>query len=208
VQFIHPTENIDDNDIPVSRVGSGSQFDKGFSREYKIPHERLMDHFSSWAANQFGKQITITSILSHINCNKDESRVKEPTTDIDDDVKDAPESSRKPHRASKGSKKHLWALAEDENGRAILPRFDGNPSRQNVMDVIRSFVTHAYREFFFQFFSPHSCSHHTTIGKYTNNARASVPWAFMTKDRGSWMKGWPEDIPVQEPSKIQVATAT
>jgi hypothetical protein len=192
--------------IPMSRVETGSQCDKGFSREHKIPHERLMDHFSSWAENQFGKQITFTSIVSYIKCNEDESRVKEPTTDIEDDVEDAPNSSRKPHRVTKGGKKHLWQLDEDENGRAILPQFDGNPSRQNLMDVIRSLVTHTYREHFNSFHQTHLLI--MTTGKYTNNARASVPWAFMTKDKVSWMNGWPADIPVQDPSKIQVATAT
>jgi hypothetical protein len=61
--------------------------------------------------------------LGNINYNEDESRVKEPATDMDDDMKDAPESSKKPHRVSKGARKDLWALAQDANGCAILPTF-------------------------------------------------------------------------------------
>jgi hypothetical protein len=97
---------------------------------------------------------------SYINCDEDETRVKDPTTDTDDDKKDEPESSKKAHRVTKGARKDLWPLAQDANGRAILPRFEGAPGRENLMDVIRSFVTHAYRKLYLQFLSLSSACYH------------------------------------------------
>jgi hypothetical protein len=59
VSVVIPAHNVDDTYTPIYRVESSNQRDKGFSKEYKIPHERLLDHFSSWAENQFGKHMVI-----------------------------------------------------------------------------------------------------------------------------------------------------
>jgi hypothetical protein len=98
-----------------------------------------------------------------------------------------------------------WPLNSDEDGWPLLPGLKELRLVQ-IKDIVRSFLTLIYREFFI-------CSSKgkailiRPIGKTTNNNKAHVPWAAITNNPDKFLdtKYLPDDTSIIEISRMRSA---
>jgi hypothetical protein len=132
--------------IFVSRsneTGNGTQ--ESFSREHKSLFNKTLEAFGGWAEQQFGGSFTLVFFNSVFIC---------PLADEEANGEEDSQAgvTAVSHGGKKGMKKDLWPLEEDEDGHTILPVFDSNVKLPDLKDIIRSFVSHAYRKQFYLLF--------------------------------------------------------
>jgi hypothetical protein len=101
--------------------------------------DKTLNAFCGWAEQQFGGSFRCVFHNSVFICLPAD---EEANGEEDSEAGTIAVS----HGGKKGLKKDLWPLEEDEDGHAVLPVFDSNIKLPDLKDIIRSFVTHAYRK--------------------------------------------------------------